>query len=315
MGKCVDNLFIKPLVEQACTIKTHHSFHHGGTCYGKAEPDFYMDYWLYSWDDYVTISATDMYVHQPLVQNFDIDDFVCLYYYDVMPQPGPEMNKPLVVGKVAAFIGSPGGYTMSYLGGAPARGIAINILPPYYEKFLREYLPGGFGRLKEVFARLNGELEVPELVTILRQIRHCRVVGEAAPLYFQSKINEAVALVLSQAEVQAGAAIKDEDYHQLKKVEQYLARHYGDDVSLETLARVACMSVSKLKYTFKRVYDLNPSHYIRNLRIEKAKELLCGGTHNIAEIARTIGYKTPSALSKAFKEQTGLRPKDFRKCV
>lgn len=207
-----------------------------------------------------------------------------------------------------------GTYTAKYKSDKPISGVAINIMPEYYDMYLADILPGGFEALKEAFLYVNESPNIPELLLVLRQIERCRIEGAGTPLYFQGKVNEAVAIVLANAKEKKGVSQKP-NREELMVLEKYLRENYQKDLSLETLSKISCMSVSKLKYSFKETYGVNISEYIRSIRIEKAKELLITGRYPISNIASMVGYKTQGALSKVFKENTGFCPKDFKKSL
>ena len=58
---------------------------------------------------------------------------------------------------------------------------------------------------------------------------------------------------------------------------------------------------------------VNFSTYMKNYRISKAKELLCGTQLKLYEIAEKVGYSDPKYFSKVFKETTGQLPAEYRK--
>ena len=50
------------------------------------------------------------------------------------------------------------------------------------------------------------------------------------------------------------------------------------------------------------------SRYLRNLRLERAAELLRSGRSNVTEAAMAVGYSSLSHFSKAFAEMFGVCP-------
>ena len=51
---------------------------------------------------------------------------------------------------------------------------------------------------------------------------------------------------------------------------------------------------------------------IRIVRLNKAKELLATGQHNISEVAYMVGFSDPKYFSTCFKKQFGVSPSNFR---
>jgi AraC-like DNA-binding protein len=58
---------------------------------------------------------------------------------------------------------------------------------------------------------------------------------------------------------------------------------------------------------------LSPGTLIRNIRLEKAAELLLTKACNITEAANSVGISNPSNFTKAFRNYFGVSPKDYLK--
>jgi AraC-like DNA-binding protein len=79
------------------------------------------------------------------------------------------------------------------------------------------------------------------------------------------------------------------------------------------LARAAAVSRSTLAARFKQAVGQGPLDYLTGWRIELAGARLRRGDGTVAAIARAVGYGSESALSTAFKRETGLSPRDYRR--
>ena len=315
MAKNIQEMFLEPLRDSGCSVKEKHSYGKAGICFSGDTQERKMDYWMYSYKDMFTISVSNMYFQEDVTNTFPLTDLVSIYYYDSAEGYELPTMQPIYRGRVAAFIPEGQTYTAIYRCSAPVCGVSINITPAYYNQYLKERLPGGFDRLKKIFMAFNDKQDNPEILMVMRQIQNCRITGSSAHLYYESKVNEAIALVVAQVEKNETEAVhyNQSDKQQLQQIERFLAEHYADDVSLAELSRIACMSVSKLKYTFKSIYGCNISEYINALQLDHAKKLLQYGTESVSAIAGSVGYKTTAAFSKMFKEKTGILPKDYRK--
>ena len=68
------------------------------------------------------------------------------------------------------------------------------------------------------------------------------------------------------------------------------------------------MSRSQLFRKMKALLDESPSVFIRNFRLDKAKELLEKGELNVSEVAWEIGMSNLPYFSKIYKERFGELP-------
>jgi YesN/AraC family two-component response regulator len=73
------------------------------------------------------------------------------------------------------------------------------------------------------------------------------------------------------------------------------------------------MSRMHLSRKLKVLTGLSPHVLIRNIRIEKAAELLILNTGNITEIAYSVGISNASGFTKAFREYFGVSPRKYSK--
>ena len=98
----------------------------------------------------------------------------------------------------------------------------------------------------------------------------------------------------------------------LNNVKQYVREHINEPLNREVLAAVAGFSVPHFHRIFTSHMGENISNYVRRVRLERAGRKLRMGAVDITEVALAAGYDTHAAFSKAFKQQYGLSPSEFR---
>lgn len=86
----------------------------------------------------------------------------------------------------------------------------------------------------------------------------------------------------------------------------------GDDYSLEGLADGAGMSRSSFVEHFSDAMGKPPIDFLRDIRLRRAATLLRTTDRPIKSIAATVGYRSRSYFSRAFKAQFGVPPETFR---
>ena len=99
----------------------------------------------------------------------------------------------------------------------------------------------------------------------------------------------------------------------VKRMKRMIHEFYRTGITLEEIGNRLNMTPEYLGTLFHREEGVTFSTYLKNYRIVKAKELLCGTNLKLYEIAEQSGYADPKYFSKVFKEATGLLPTDYRK--
>lgn len=98
----------------------------------------------------------------------------------------------------------------------------------------------------------------------------------------------------------------------IEQVMRYIHHHIDKPLSREMLADVAGFSVPHFHRIFTEHVGESAISYVRRLRLERAARKLRMGAVDITEVALAAGYDTHAAFSKAFKQQFGLSPSEFR---
>jgi len=112
-------------------------------------------------------------------------------------------------------------------------------------------------------------------------------------------------VVLSPSEV----AVSSQEALFLEKLTDYLEAHIAHtDMSVEEVADHMALSRSQLHRKLKALTGQSPSLFIRNFRLQRAKQLLEADFGNISEIADAIGISSPAYFSRIFTEKFGSSP-------
>ena len=85
------------------------------------------------------------------------------------------------------------------------------------------------------------------------------------------------------------------------------------DLSVEVLASKVFLSRSQLYRKIKTLTGVSVNEFIRNVRLEKAKELIQLGDNNINEISYKVGFSSPSYFTKCYKAKFGHLPTQLDK--
>jgi AraC-like DNA-binding protein len=78
-----------------------------------------------------------------------------------------------------------------------------------------------------------------------------------------------------------------------------------------SLAEAATMSRSAFAVRFKQLLGQTPLQYVTEWRMQKAMQLLQQRDKKLIDVARSVGYESDAAFSKAFKRVLGANPSDY----
>jgi AraC family transcriptional regulator len=95
----------------------------------------------------------------------------------------------------------------------------------------------------------------------------------------------------------------------LRLIDERLAQD-GQVPHLSELAGLCGLSVRHLTRAFRTSRRRSIGSYIAECRILRAKDLLASGM-SVKQVAYTMGFSSPAALSSAFRRTTGERPRDY----
>ena len=98
---------------------------------------------------------------------------------------------------------------------------------------------------------------------------------------------------------------------------RYLWSNYQKPIGVADLARAAGMSRSGLHQAFIEQIGRPPGSELHRVRIENAKKLLSQSKMKLDEIAEMSGYQSANSFWIAFRQSTGMSPKQYHKqyCV
>ena len=105
----------------------------------------------------------------------------------------------------------------------------------------------------------------------------------------------------------------DTNIQTVMRVHDFLLENIRSWYTAEELSKRFLINQTTLKTTFKTVYGQPIARYMKERRIVSAKEMLARSDMTIAEIAEDVGYRNQSKFTQAFKDVTGMLPKEFRK--
>jgi AraC family transcriptional regulator len=105
----------------------------------------------------------------------------------------------------------------------------------------------------------------------------------------------------------AKRATQEELFRRLQVAREFLHGKVSQRVSLEEVAREACLSRYHLHRAFVRTFRQTPHAYLTTLRLNRARSLLTSGT-SVTEASMDVGFTSMSAFSRLFRAHFGVSP-------
>ncbi len=275
-------------------------------------------FWIYGQKDLFDIKIHDFFFYQDSVIEFDMPECLGIMQYESISGEELSPYRRLEAGSVKSFIGGYEPYKVLMHKRVPIRSIGIEIMPTYYEDYLKKQYPGEYTSPQEAFAAVGQTMDFPEMTRLLNQVKNYRGEGMAAKLFFEGKVAEAVAIIVewsksAKLKPKAYRCLSAQDIHQIETITSFLNDHYAQNTSLEQLIKIACMGATKLQTTFKQYHGCTITAYIQQRRMSQAEYLLANTDLTIGQVAESVGYSKASRFSELFQKSTGLLPREFRK--
>lgn len=92
---------------------------------------------------------------------------------------------------------------------------------------------------------------------------------------------------------------------------QYIAKHYREDVTMESTAERVRLSASYFSRQFKQDMGISFTEYLNRIRVFHAKTLLGGKSESVEDVAHAVGYTDAKYFSRVFKRWVGCAPSAY----
>ncbi|HEV8245502.1 MAG TPA: helix-turn-helix domain-containing protein, partial [Polyangiaceae bacterium] len=191
-----------------------------------------------------------------------------------------------------------------------------DLLPAQFDRYLesvglhcgyqlgavRAHLEAAFERLAETLLD-SGALEPKSFQerhdSLDRAARDVRTVAELFVVFRQAVRD------LSDAVRQPVPARRERN---LRRAVAYLHQHYAEPLSLSKVARIAGFAPNYFSVLFRQRERTTFEHYVQNLRIERAKQLLSTTELEVQKVAQLSGFNGRAHFTQVFKRLAGVTP-------
>lgn len=247
----------------------------------------------------------------------ELEDRACFMYMLNGTNIVIEQTGATQVAKSEAMIKRCGQYVSQFVnpeGIDFCRAVAVYFHPDYIRKIYGHQIPAFLNQE----ATTNNVTKMSHSTFIEHYIQNLLPYFEDPSLMDSNlaelKIKELILLLLKTENQSSVLEFFSELFASPKKHEfkTVVENNIFNDLTIEQLAFLSNKSVSSFKRTFKEIFNNTPATYIREQRIEKAKQLLLGSQQRISDIAFDCGFNELSSFSHTFHKVCGVSPKEFR---
>lgn len=96
----------------------------------------------------------------------------------------------------------------------------------------------------------------------------------------------------------------------ISRATDYIMDHIREALTIEDLAQVAILSVSRFKQKFKTEMGTSPRSFINFHKVELAKQLLLEG-HSVTDVAMELSFSSSNYFSSVFRRYTYFSPSEY----
>lgn len=196
----------------------------------------------------------------------------------------------------------------------------INFTPSFFQRFLPEgtTLFDQFRnrieqRKSASFGKRNARISA-KMYQIIRDILDCKRQGIFKRMFLESKVIELLMLQFEQFSKDGDfdTSLSRTTVDRIYAARDIIVNQIDADFTLMDLAHQVGTNECTLKKGFKEVFGTTVFSFWREMKMDRAIELLEGGELRIAELAELLGYKNQKHFSTAFKARFGISPSQFK---
>ena len=99
----------------------------------------------------------------------------------------------------------------------------------------------------------------------------------------------------------------------MRKILEFTLENYKEDISLETIAEIANLTVPSFCRYFKSRTRKTYIYFLNEIRLSNARKMLIDKQLDISQISIECGFQNLSHFHRIFKNQTGVTPMAYRR--
>ena len=195
-----------------------------------------------------------------------------------------------------------------------AAGDIIIVLPEHLhaisEKFLYPLFSGQIHTVVHIHPRLSYYPKIHDLIRTMDQL--CSKKPAGYQLALKGSLFLFIFQLLSLDEKKELSNIQQRSLDKLKFIITFTNEHLEESISIRQIASACYFSESHFMKFFKTHMGISYIHYLNDVRLAHARNLLVSSNLSILEIAQKSGFENASYFNRKFKDKYGITPRQAR---
>ncbi|OXS60531.1 hypothetical protein B1A99_08930 [Cohnella sp. CIP 111063] len=105
------------------------------------------------------------------------------------------------------------------------------------------------------------------------------------------------------------------DRKDMDRALEYIHANYAKDLNMTMVSNYVSLNYTYFSQAFKEFVGVSFVQYLKNVRIEKAKELLATTDLKVMDIGERAGFDNTKHFNRVFRETVGVTPLEYRQSV
>lgn len=147
------------------------------------------------------------------------------------------------------------------------------------------------------------------LLRFLRAMATCMDRRVLAPLYLQEMVYRMLQREQSGRLIALAAA--GSASNPVSAVLEYMRRHLPEPLTVSDMADLVSLSPSAFAHMFRDATGRSPYQFLKEMRLDRARELLVDGDFTVTRISKEVGYASVSHFIAEFRGRFGVTPRSY----
>lgn len=137
-------------------------------------------------------------------------------------------------------------------------------------------------------------------------------VEEIKDIFIQNLFSQEAATDVTAAASGSETRPSEKSLSLAERARLHIEEHYGDRLSLQTIASQLSVCKEHLSRAFKKERGCTVTEHIHTVRIDLAKNMILEDQLSLKEICYELGYQSYNDFYRNFRKLTGISPREFQ---